>query len=811
MIRNSLLFASILLFLTSSVKAQEALTDSIEDPQINQARGMVSALAYYYNLLGDKKTSVAEKETIINSSYNKLFLGPKVQVEDDLQENRSVVIYKDVQAYLKDIDFFFDQVRFEFEVQEVKKLFTLDSVPYYRVEMIRNLNAVSIQGDSINNTQQRFIEFNLDDENQQLKIASIYTTKLSKEKQLREWWAMLTLGWKKVFWDKLGVYEDSLSSDELFRVVTTDSLNLSGNELIMDIEPIYQLTDLKYLKLSNTWVNDLSPLLAINRLKALDVSNTSVHGLQFLKYHKEITWLDLSNSHVEDFSVLVGMPELRHLSLRGIAGIDLSFVGELKSLESLDLQDARGVDAINFAALSRLKQLDLSGSDLTDSRRLEGLTSLVELSVSGTTLSDLKGLSGLNRLEELFIENTSVSALTELGSLPGLKKVHANGTRITDEEQAEFVNSNPDVVLLINEEELRNWWQSVPRPAKDAIEKQHGFNNPSVEELTRLVQVNALDLSGLGLENLTFLSEFNDLKTLDVSGNPLSKLEVSYISGPLESINLSNTQVRDLSPLASLSTLKKIDAKETPVSNVLKLARARTLTFLDVDRSNVREEQVAELLERNPSLVIRFKTTSLRKWWGSLPAGLQQSLRSSKKLDQKPTTDQLHQLAASKVLSVEDLDFSQEVSTALKALYRLESLRLVRVNLPAIELLPEVPTLRSLTLNEMPISSLEGIGLYPDLQELNLTNTAMEDLRPLAILTELKSLNFSGTNVRRFRGLEALSKLKSIDCSNTKVFRLDKLYNLSELKELKCFNTGLRQNDIDKFREALPNVSIVFY
>ena len=85
--------------------AQEVDTEA--DPYVGQAEGMVQTLSYYFNLLGAEKTSLAEREIIINNSYKKLFLNEKVQVEDDLQDDRSTVIYKDVQAYLKDIDFFF--------------------------------------------------------------------------------------------------------------------------------------------------------------------------------------------------------------------------------------------------------------------------------------------------------------------------------------------------------------------------------------------------------------------------------------------------------------------------------------------------------------------------------------------------------------------------------------------------------------------------------------------------------------------------------------------------------------------------------
>ena len=59
------------------------------------------------NFLADKSNPVKEKKTIITESYLKYFWDAKVQVEDDLDENRKVTLYKDIPAYLTDVDFFF--------------------------------------------------------------------------------------------------------------------------------------------------------------------------------------------------------------------------------------------------------------------------------------------------------------------------------------------------------------------------------------------------------------------------------------------------------------------------------------------------------------------------------------------------------------------------------------------------------------------------------------------------------------------------------------------------------------------------------
>lgn len=808
---RSKLIAFICLFaIFSKGMAQDLGPDAAADPKIEQAKGMVQTLAYYFNLLGGNRTSVSEKETIINSSYLKLFANEKIQVEDDLQENRSTVIYKDVQAYLKDIDFFFEEASFEFEIEKAEKLLKDDQKPYYRVELIRNLQAFSINGDSINNTKKRYIEFNADN-NDELKIASIYTTKISKEKQLREWWGLLTLEWKKVLKKRLGLVYDSLSKDELFNLVTLDSLNLNGNDLILDLEPIYQLTSLKHLSISNTWINDLRPLLSINKLQSLDVSNTSVHDLQYLKYHKDIRKLNLSNSHVEDFSLLRNFGNLKELTLDGIAGTDLSFIQELKGLEVLKLSDAKGLSSLNFERMSQLKSLLLKNSDITELGGIQGLSQLTYLDVSGTELINLGGFASLRSLQTLRIENTSISDLSPIAELTNLKMVYANGTALTDETIEDFTNKSK-ALLITNSDQLLSWWAELPGPLKTKLGNKIGTSEPQVEDLSALTRIDSLDANNADLTSLKPLSMFQSLKYLSLDGNRLRELNGTDLSSKLIALSINNTDINALKNLSSLGNLETLEARNTGIGDLNPLGSLPKIKVIDLDGSNVSIEEVSELLKRKPQVKVRFMSEKLKTWWDDVPPQLKRAFGENGTLSSRPDTDELHALISLESLSFKGTTVTESFQESLNLFYRLKHLHLQQVRVSRVEDLPELPALEGISLIQMPINDLTGLaGKYPKLKELNISNTAVEDLRPLAGLSSLEVLNCSGTNVKRFRGLENLQNLKEIDCSNTKVFKFDRLTSLKNLEKITCFNTGLRQNDIDKLLESLPDVEVIFY
>ena len=102
---------------------------------------MVNYLQETVNFIGDSDNYAQEKDIIFKESYSKIFRDDNVQVEDDLDENRGTSINKDIQAYLKDIDFFFDNVEFNFDIQSVTPQINEYGETFFKVAMVmQNIN-----------------------------------------------------------------------------------------------------------------------------------------------------------------------------------------------------------------------------------------------------------------------------------------------------------------------------------------------------------------------------------------------------------------------------------------------------------------------------------------------------------------------------------------------------------------------------------------------------------------------------------------------------------------------------------------------
>lgn len=195
-------FLATLLIITFSgafgqkVDPSSALSPTAVTEYKEQAEEMVRFFGFILNSLGSNELSAKEKDVIIKESYLKVFASNKVQIEDDLDEHRTVPMNKDVQAYLKDVLFFFSTVQFEFDIQKTEFFSNTNGPDYIIVTLTRTIKGSTIDGIQVQNNQTRYIEINIDENRKELKIVSIYTAKLNEKEERRYWWSSLSPEWR---------------------------------------------------------------------------------------------------------------------------------------------------------------------------------------------------------------------------------------------------------------------------------------------------------------------------------------------------------------------------------------------------------------------------------------------------------------------------------------------------------------------------------------------------------------------------------------------------------------------------------------
>ena len=804
-----------------------------------EIRTMVNYLEETLNFIGDSTASAQEKSIVFTESWSKIFIDDKVQVEDDLDVNRNTPINKDVQAYLKDIDFFFKWATFQFDVQSIANNTREDGVVFFKVTLSRHLTARTINDEPIDDIRNRFVEINLDRQKNSLKIASIYTSKVNEAEALREWWNGLSTNWKNrlggdiMLYDSIPlqrivitatgfvdandkIYENSLKDvDAKLKLVTQkQSVDLSGILGIISLEPLSELSDLTWLDFSGTSVDDISPLRNANKLKTLRANNTLVEDLSSLKYCLTLEELEVSNTAVNDLSVLAYLPNLRKINLSDSQINRTNGLKNCPNLVSLNLSGTRIPNIIVVQDLPLLKSLDISNTAIRDLTSVSSLKELQSLNISGSAVGNLQALSELEDLRELYCSNTSISDLTPLKSNRRLIRIYCDHSGIHDAEASAFLQTNPYTLVIYDTEALKTWWRELPIYWKAVFSKQitNVESEPTTEQLHEIINLQELDLSGnTFLQNLVPVSRLINLRTLNISNTEINFLQPIQGLMNLESLNISHTYIRDLSPLKEMTNLKYLNIMNTPVDDFAPLLNDNSLELIEADSTDVNPSQIIVLKESQRQVHVIYQTEALKDWWIGLDPIWQAIFRNA--ID---TQDEIpNALDLQRVVDIQELEIGVEFPIIslepLKNFLWLERLTINGQSVRDIAPLENKLYLVELNVQNNPISSLKPIESSTKLELLNIENTQINDLGPLSKMHNLVTLNAAGTSVKSLKPLSGLHSLENLFVNNTDVRSISPVEDIATLKQLKIYNTKVRARDVEKLQQKRMDLNIIYY
>ncbi len=864
------LFSIILFFLFNYQfsQAQQPVSPEEIDQYRKQAEQMVSFLQYNYNMLGDPEITVKEKEVIINQSYTKLFANEKVQIEDDLDENRATPINKDVQAYLKDINFFFKKVEFTFHIQDIEQQINQNNQLFFKITLNRNLKGITVDDEVVNTNRLRYIEVNLNDDQKDLKIASIYTTKLNEKEELRKWWNDLPTAWKTIFGSNIALgdtlrmnnilfFDDSIAhlnviverkmsrdtltlsktdslslkldefspftaaqlDRQLRRIVQTDTINISGNSGVISLEPISKLSLLKRLNCSNISAVDLMPLRNLSHLEMLDCSNTPIESIDPLRYSTNLEFLNISHTHVAKIETLANFNKLTTLLMNNTFVDSIESLAALSGLKDLDIS-GNSIKSINtLANLTNLERLDFSDSPINNIEPLSGMKNLYLLKFEKTLVSDLQPLKALSSLQLLFINNTPVFDLSPLEDLPALSRIYCDKTGITRQVANEFMQKKSGVLVIYESAELENWWKSLDAEWKSVFANYVSeISAPTKEELHEISRISKVDISGNTIiNNLEPLSYLVLLKELVCQNTAITSLGPLRNLLDLHLLDFSNTGVTDLSPLSKLTKLYALHFDNTQVNSIEPISELTDLRFIYCDNCPIDKKEIIEFMSQSPDCSVIYQSTELREWWFSLPDVWKLLTERYIKNSDEPSREELQLIANLRTLDLSDFPDMTDQSMKIESLDHLRKLIFLRElkfnNTRVTSLVPlrDIKTLEVLICPENPIESLEPVGELRKLTELDIQNTPLKNLEFLAPLENLKILRCSGTQIKSLKGVEFLKNLEYLDCFNTGIKTLSQIEDLPNLKLVRCYNTKISAKRIENFKELHPGVDIVFY
>lgn len=838
---KKLLFIAILLLFCQGINAQKTNLSKTElDEYSQQIKSMVKYLEETFTFIGDPENTAQEKDIIFKESYSKIFRDDEVQIEDDLDENRSTNINKDVQAYLKDIDFFFKDVTFTLKVEDIKPQTNDKGETFFKVTMMRTIVGHNIVGDSVNSTIKRYMEVNVDRSKKDLKIASIYTTKPNETEELRVWWNRMPSVWKMYFGeskyildtiemaDVIHIYRDSIvivndslmestiacDMPALYEMLTgitkiTD-VDVSSNKNITNLEPLIELSDLQNLDCSNTNVEDISPIRNLNKINTLDISNTYISDISDLRYANNIKVLNAENIHLSDIEIIGLYGQLTNLSIAGTDVSDISMLENCEQLVDLNISGTKVTTLDSIDLPQSIRFLNISSTEIDDISSLANLENLQVVIIDNTYVTDLSPLANLSKLNELQCRNTGVSDILVLKDLQNLVRIYCDNTQIDSDKAEIFRRENRRTIVIYETKALQDWWNRLHISWKRAFAAQNNTDlDPSPEELHNIICMKSLTLDHSFLDAMP-IERLTNLEELNLEGSKIADLTPLHTLHNLRYLNIKNTKVTDLTPLSDLTNLQEINMENTNVAKLEHLCDLSNLVKINAENTKVNSEQVLKLRLAQPGVTVIYQTNELRNWWNTLDNNWREVFRSIVDIDTNPKAEQLQAVA-----NIEDLTVdSRIIISNLEPLTKLLFLKKLIINdnhITDLSPLSDLQQLRELNIDGNAISDLSVLNNLKSLEVLSIENTKVVDINPLENMKDLRILNISNTNIKNIKMLATCTSLEELNIANTNVKTLSPVSKIETLRYIKAFNTKIKTKEINSLRAKRPDINIVYH
>jgi Leucine-rich repeat (LRR) protein len=460
--------------------------------------------------------------------------------------------------------------------------------------------------------------------------------------------------------------------------------------------------------------------------------------------------------------------EKKNQSLVTVAGKQYEEWTSSLSLKNTALGDGVLKDVVKLYSLT---SLTLSGDSLTNIEPLSALGGLVFLDLSNNSVSDLAPLSSLRELKTLYLDNNPITDFSPLYSLPQLEMLSIRGIGIT-------------------EEQLRALSEALPscKIHSEAADDETA-SEVTVGSLSFRTDAQELNLSNMGITDLSPLTVCKGIKRLDLTGNNISDLTPLMDLPNLEWLCIKDNAVTDIRPLMGMRSLRYINAEGNGITGTAALASLSDLNELYLAFNQIED------LSGLSGLV------NLRK------LGLENTGLTDDKLALLGDMSSLDML-----FIYDNPELSGEAVDELKAKLRgcsiLHSDLVYYIEICGERIREDVT---ELDLFERGISDITPVTKFKKLEKLDLGGNQIENIYMFQYYSApLRELRIGNNRISDGTPLMYLDTLEFLDVSGNNLSSVSPIKQLSSLKWLKLTGNPLTQEQIDELKTALPDCEIIF-
>lgn len=378
-------------------------------------------------------------------------------------------------------------------------------------------------------------------------------------------------------------------------------LDLRDYPDITSLRGLTYCANLRVLNISGLKITDgINEIATLTKLQAFiargcELHNLSDGGVPVLKNMADLRLIDLSNNNFENLdSVLasgIKYGKLNEVYLANNKLTDISGLNRAPALNVLVLSSngLESNDVTQIASFKFLRYLSLANNKITDISMLSGLKYLGELRLQRNNITNIKPLAGLVYLEALYLGHNNVNVdVGFLNTLAKLKVLYLNDNSIDSISQLTMLSALESINVSNNNIDSL----SVLENYSDTLTEVYAENNEltSIDFVADMTKLNVLMLSGNSVfaTNSSDLSGLTKLKILTLSGIPLNDLSFlnnyeSLIWLDVSNCGLKSYTIRSKTLCTDETTGTSYYQVTNYIDNVSAIAsQKKTLYYLDV-------------------------------------------------------------------------------------------------------------------------------------------------------------------------------------------------------------------------------------
>ena len=276
-------------------------------------------------------------------------------------------------------------------------------------------------------------------------------------------------------------------------------------------------------------------------------------------------------------------------------------------------------------------------------------------------------------------------------------------------------------------------------------------NEPLTQQ--KMLNLNGLNASRLGITDLTGLEYATNLRSLSIGGNKVSDLTPLVDLMGLTRLYIGDNLIRNIGPLANLTNLKRLGMLQNQITDINVLAGLVNLEYLRLRGNPITDMSPLASLPKLSDVDIEIPSL--------IPdANLRATVRMALGVETglRITTD------AMKSLTV--LNASKLGITTLAGLEYATNLRSLSIGGNQVSNLTPLENLTSLTrlyIGDNLIRDISPLADLINLKRLGMLRNQITDINILAGLVNLEYLRLAGNPITNLCPLESLIKLRDID------------------------------------------------